>query len=341
MILAGRMPVVLLLVSAAAAAGQEEVELDGIVIHEQVELQLQQIYVTVTDRSGERVRDLPRSAFELEDEGRPQTLVTFESGDLPLTTALLLDASQSTSEGELSVAVAGLRSFVDSMGELDEARALIFSDRLLRASGWFGGKQAAGDRLLASLEIDPADRRTGGSSIFDHVHLGLSVLEGRQGRRVLILLSDGWDLHSVLDGEHLRRAGGRSRAMVYWVRLDPDPPTNLSRRQRLDEASTMELFDVGASRVPIGSWYDRDTTVERYFDLERLVAETGGRVVDAPTVEAIGPALEEILRELRDQYALGYYPDPEMAPGIRRGVKLRLAGSGLTVRARSFYVVRP
>lgn len=321
-------------------ASQQDVDLEGLVIHETVELDLQQVYVTVTDSDGRRVLDLPKSAFRVEDEGRIQELITFESGEIPLTTALLLDASQSMSMDEMTLALTGLSSFVASMNELDEARALVFSDELLAASEWFGPDDR-GEDLLPHLDVDGGAWRVGGSALFDQVQVALSALERRQGRRVLILLSDGWDLHSVLTGEQIRRAGRRSRSMVYWVRLDPDPPQNLRQRRRLTETATTVRFDDRASEVPIGSWRDRDATVDRYFDLEELVTETGGRVVDAAHAGEVDAVLQEILQELRDQYALGYYPDPERPAGTRRKVSLRVDGDDLAVRARSEYVVRP
>lgn len=334
----------LALASPGVAQVENDVDLEDIVIHETVELDLQQIYVTVTDSNNRRVLDLPRDAFRLEDKGRPQKLITFESGDIPLTTAVLLDASQSMSADEMTLALAGLRSFVASMNELDEARALVFSDELLAASEWFGPEDRVQDPL-PQLDIETGSWREGGSAVFDQVHVALSALEGRQGRRVLILLSDGWDLHSVLTGEQIRRAGQRSRSMVYWVRLDPNPPKNLRQRRRLTETATTVRFDDRASKAPVSSWHNRDATIDRYFDLEQLVSTTGGRVVDATHAGEVEAALQEILQELRDQYALGYYPDPELPAGTRRRVKVSLSGKGrgddLSLRARSEYVVRP
>lgn len=339
-----------IVVIGGAAEAQEtgDADLDGLVIHERVELGLRQLYVTVTGRDGERVLGLAENRFRLRDDGVRQEIVTFESGDVPFTAMVLVDASQSMSNEELGVALLGLRAFVRDLRPLDEARGVLFTDSLLRVSPWAAAApernpqvEAGAADLVASLAIDPAAERIGGSALFDHLHLALTALERRQGRRVVILLSDGWDLHSVIDGEAIRRTGARSRSIVYWVRLDPDPPVNLHRRRRLSEASITFDFDLGSAEVPISSWHDRDATIRRYHDLERLVAESGGRVVDAPSASDVEPALASILRELREQYVLGYYPDPERPVGTWREIDLEVEGRGLDLRTRRTYVERP
>jgi hypothetical protein len=77
-------------------------------------------------------------------------------------------------------------------------------------------------------------------------------------------------------------------------------------------------------------------------DLERLVADTGGRVVLLSTLDAAGDAFGEILDEIRGQYVLGYYPPERRGPGSQHRVVVRVsgrvAGRGIDVRARSGYV---
>ncbi len=154
-----------------------------VIVHDQVDLGLRQLYVMVKGRKGERVLGLERDDFTVRDDGQPQTLVTFEAGDIPFTAVLLLDGSGSMRGGRLEIALAGARSFALGMREHDEARVVVYSDRVLEATPWHGPEPAA----LRDVAVEAR----GGSAVLDHLYLGLRMLEQRQGRRVVVLLSDG------------------------------------------------------------------------------------------------------------------------------------------------------
>ena len=141
-------------------------------VDEVVELELQQLYVTVT-RDGEPVQDLDRSDFRVEDGGAKQELVTFERGDAPITAAVLLDASLSMRGEPLASALAGARAFSEGLAELDEASLLLVSDRTLRRTPFAHDPGI----LLGGLDGAVA---AGGSAVNDHLYLALSELERRQ-----------------------------------------------------------------------------------------------------------------------------------------------------------------
>ena len=313
-----------------------------VVVHERVELDLQQLYATVTGRGGRRVLDLGQGDFEIRDEGKPQELVTFARGDIPFTAVLLIDGSRSMVGEPLKASLAGARRFVAAMAAHDEAKLLLYADRILAATPW------AGDAAPLAGALD-ATVATGGTALLDHLFMALTLLEGRQGRRVVVLLSDGYDLQSVLTIDELRTVARRSQAIVYWVRLaasEPEAPRIASMsgprpatiQGSMRSARKIELDHPRA--VPLSIWRDEEELGRIYRGLERTVEESGGRIVSIAGIDGIGAAFAEVLAELREQYALGYYPDPRRNDGSWRKVKVELKRRGLKLRTREGYVDR-
>ena len=207
----------------------------------------------------------------------------------------------------LRVALSGARSFIDAMARLDQASLLLFAGRIVHATPFTGFP-----RVLAS-GLDGVEAG-GGTALCDHLYAALKLLEERQGRRVVILLTDGVDTTSVLAMEDVLWAAQRSQALIYWLRL---PLTARSG---------------GFS----SAWRDARGHRRQLEGLEEVVRRSGGRTVPLRAVEDAARAFTDILRELRGQYVLGYYPEPRRGDGRWRRVRVR-AGGGLEVRAREGY----
>lgn len=281
----------------------------AIEVHEEVDLNLQQLYVTVT-RGGERVPGLAAEDFQILDEGKRQTLVTFEGGDVPLTAVLMIDSSLSMEGEALRAALGGARTFVESMREFDEAKVLVFSDRLL-ASTPFTGDPAAVSAVMDTVEA------TGGTAVNDHLFLALEELDQRTGRQVVVLLSDGIDVESVLSMQDVAWKAGRMQSLIYWIR-----PSNATD---LDNAYVSVWRDVAAYRQEL------DT-------LQRIVRGSGGSIREIAAYDEAAQAFRDILDELREQYVLGYYPATDRDDGSWHEVRIRLRQSGLGVRSRDGYI---
>lgn len=289
-------------------------------VDEEVKVSLQQLYVTVT-RDGERVQGLQPEDFEIRDEGRRQELVTFARGDIPFTAVVLLDSSVSMRGRKLRAAIRGARAFFDGMRALDEAKLLVFSDRVLLSSPF----TTVPEVLSAGLSSVEA---RGGSAVADHLYLALQQIEARQGRRVVVLLSDGVDSHSVLDMEAVVERARRSQALVYWLRLP-------YRRGGAGGG------DAGEGRLPVlrGFWRSPEG-YQRQFDLlGRVVEESAGRTAVLVGPEDIEPAFRGILQELREQYVLGYYPEAPRRDGSWRRVEVKVGSRGrYQVRCQAGYL---
>ncbi len=278
------------------------------------EVDLRQLYVSVT-RDNERVLDLGRDAFELTDEGDRQELVTFARGDIPFTAVLLIDASGSMAGEKIKSAVAGAAVFVHGMRDLDQAQVMVFSDQLLSSTPITGAKAL----LTAGLSSTEA---RGGTALLDHLFVALKLLEQRQGRRVLVLLSDGVDTHSVLPNEHIFEAARKSNVLIYWIRFARD-----SNDPEADERLNLS-----------SAWKSPEQYREQRDTLTEAVNQSGGRIFSVASPSEIQPVFSRIMEELRDQYVLGYYPDNKRKDGRWHRVKVMVAAADVDVRAPRGYV---
>lgn len=299
---------------ASGAQGEMSLETPAIEVDEVMEVPLQQLYVTVT-RGAERVTGLPRDSFRVVDGGDVQQLVTFEGGDAPLTAVLLVDSSESMRGERLQAAIRGAQAFTAGMKELDEAMAILFADRLLRATPFTDDP----DELRSSLEGVEAG---GGTALTDHLYAAFKILDGRQGRRVVVVLSDGFDVYSTLRMKDVLWKAQRSQAIVYWIQLK-------------DQSAAAAGSQPG---LYVSSWRDAGANREEYETLRRLVLETGGRIQEIERIGELEWAFQSLLAELRDQYVLGYYPTGLRRDGSWRQVQVRVRGVGNSARVREGYV---
>ncbi len=285
-------------------------------VDDQLKLTLQQVYVTVGG-SGGRVLDLERDDFRVVEEGKDQKIVTFERGDVPLTSVLLLDCSLSMTGEPLQAALEGASMFLEGMTDLDETMLMLYSDQLLRASDFNGDPSTLKETLS---EVDAS----GGTAINDHLYLALKKLDARQGRSVVVLFSDGTDVHSVLEMAEVAQKVRRSQAMIYWIYLRLRPGESVDK-------------------VPsyMATWRDMESSQNEFRKLREAVNESGGRVQVVDHLEELDDAFVGIMSELREQYVIGYYPTDQSKDGSWREVKVRVKRSGAKVQAREGYTAYP
>ena len=244
----------------------------------EVLVELRQLYVRV-EREGRPVLDLDRGDFTVlgrrhraADHGLRARRRAVQSPPCWSTPAPACAASGWPPRSK------GARTFAAGMQRLDEAKLLLFSDRLLLETPFTN---------LAPILALPLERTTadGGSAVYDTLYLALKRLEARPGRRVLVLLSDGVDVESALPIERVQWAARRSQAVLYWLRL----------HRPEDDVAPDQVHRLSAWRDAAG--HRRGPEL-----LEQTVIESGGRVEVLAQVEEVGPALERLLAELRDQY---------------------------------------
>ena len=297
---------------ATAADGQKSSSLlvsPAIQVDEEVQAELRQLYVTVT-QNDKRVLSLEQEDFRVHDNRLWQRIVTFGRGDVRLTATLLVDSSTSMKGRRLRYALRGAETFLKGLKPVDDASMILFSDHLVKATPFSNNV----DELMSRLSGTEAE---GGTALNDHLYVALKKLENRQGRRVVIILSDGIDSHSVLRMSDVQWIAQRSRALIYWIRIHPggsDPTQRLS------------------------AWKNPEIYKEEYRLLTRTVEGSGGRIVDLKQLKDAQSAFQEILDELREQYVLGYYPSISNKDGSFHRVEVKIDRPDMKVRTLKGYV---
>lgn len=295
----------------SGAMASDTVATNPIRIDEQMDVNLRQLYVTVT-RSGSdgRVLSLEQGDFRIFDNGKEQQVADFGKGEVPITAVLLLDTSESMQGERLDAARRGASTFLAGMRPDDEAMMLLFSDRMLRATP-FTADRASLEQALAETEA------SGGTAVNDFLYTSLKLLDNRIGRRAIVLLSDGFDVHSVLPIDEVLWKARTSQSIIYWIQLDED-----QKETSFNSA-----------------WRDHKGNDHEYQTLKKTVEESGGRILSIQRIGELDHAFASIMREMREQYVIGYYPTDAKRDGRWHEIKVNVVGrQGVKVRVREGYV---
>jgi VWFA-related protein len=223
---------------------------------------------------------------------------------------LLLDASASMHGGRLQTAVQAVNAFARAMLPVDEAKLLLFADHVLLETPFTN----APSFLTLGL---PTVEAGGGTALNDALYLALARLEPRSGRKVVLILSDGVDVESVLSMATVRAHARRGGVILYWLRLGES------------EA------DMGLQAFT--PWRDSDAHRRERRLLNESVVESGGRILDVGRIEQAQGALAAVLQELREQYVLGYYPSSTRGSGTWHDLRVEVAGGAAQVRTQRGY----
>jgi Ca-activated chloride channel family protein len=284
--------------------GRASVETRQYQVTDSVELVLRQLFVTV-QKSGRPLRGLTEEDFELVEDGARREIVTFGNGDEPLSAAVLLDLSGSMSGVRCELALAAAGAFLSRLGDADRAMLLAFSDRTLAVTPFRSSRD--------DLSAHPCPSPHASSTVLnDHLYAGLRLLDEESARRVVILITDGADVSSVLDMSDVLWKVEQSTATIYWIRVR-------------DEGTTFG-----------SAWRGVEDNRRQQELLERAVEVSGGTIVRLDDTSPIASAFDEILDDLRSQYVLGYYSDQGASgsPGKMRVFVDRLL---VDVRLRETY----
>lgn len=257
------------------------------------------LFATVTDASNRLVPDLSQDEFTVLDNGTPQPLTIFRQQSEPITVVVMLDTSGSMT-GAIDLLKAAAAEFVARLLPDDRAAVGAFNDKVELSA------QFSSDRDGLAAEVKDLDFGNG-TRLHDALAEALDMLRGQQGRRVVLVFTDGDDTSSRIGrGTVLERAKS-DEVMVYAIGLQS------------------EYFD-GSRRVrtkPDGS-------------LRKLADETGGGYFELKDTEALGPTFTRVAQELHSQYVLGF--EPQQADGKVHTLSVKASRPGLTVRARKSYV---
>ena len=261
-------PVLLALTPLAAAAQETTLHMN---------VKLVSVFVNVTDQYGAIVGGLTRNDFALFEDGRPQKIAIFEKqSELPLNLVLAIDTSGSVQKDMGEEARAGRLFARNILRPQDQMSVYQFATYLHQLTPFTNNLRVI-DRGLDDLHGG------GGTVLYDAIYTGSESLGQKQGRKVLVVISDGDDIADDATYPQALEAALRNEVMIY------------------------SLID-----VPIEASAGRDIGGEHA--LITLAEQTGGKYfyVDQGGLDV---AFKRVGDDLRTQYLLGYYPQHQL-PGV-------------------------
>ena len=259
------------------------------------------VYVTVTDAEKRLVPDLVLEDFEILDNAKPQKINVFENKPTPITVTVMIDTSGSMT-ASLGLVKDGAEQFLLRLLPEDKAQVGEFSDKIKFHPGNFISDR---DRLVYLLknELDFGYP----TRLYDAVDESLERLEPTDGRKVVLVFTDGDDTASKVGlGKVMDRARAKD-IMVYAIGLEN------------------EFFN-GQQRVR--SSPDKG--------LKKLAEDTGGGFFLLKKTTDLGDAFTRVAQELHSQYVLGF--SPEALDGKIHKLDVRVKKAGMNARARKTYV---
>jgi Ca-activated chloride channel family protein len=241
-----------------------------------VEVKLVNIFVNVTDQNGSIVGGLTRDDFAVFEDGRPQEISIFErQSERPLNIALAIDTSGSVHK-DMSEESGAAKRFVHAILRPQDQMSVLQFATTVRVLTPFTNKVSAIDRSLDRLQPDWS------SAVYDAICQGSTMLGDKEGRKVLVIVSDGDDTAKNSTYAQALEAALRNEVMIY------------------------SLID-----VPIEASAGRDTGGEHA--LITLAEQTGGKHFYV-SEGGLDKAFARVSDDLRTQYLIGYYPHHQV-PG--------------------------
>ena len=267
-----------------------------------IDTRLVNLWVNVTDKTGSIVGGLTKADFKIAEDNRPQDIAIFErQSEQPLAIVLAIDTSASTYKDRALEQDAGKR-FVNAIVRPQDQMSVIEFATAVRVLVDFTNKPDRLNRGLSGLKSGEA------TALYEAIYLGSQELAKKQGRKVLVLVSDGGDTVKSTTYDQALEQALRGEVMIYSI-ID----------------------------VPIESSAGRDLGGEHA--LITLAEQTGGKSFYASS-GGLDKAFAQVSDDLRTQYLIGYYPHNQ-APGLqfhRVSVTIpRAASDSFNIRYRAGY----
>jgi Ca-activated chloride channel family protein len=176
---------------------------------EKVDVDAVQVTVTVTDDNGEFVAGLPRSAFHVYEDGRPQTISHFTSEDVPLELVVAVDISGSMAPS-MPKLKAAVKEFLAAVPSKNQVTLLGFNDSVFALA-----RKATdpGERLRAVDRLAP----WGATALYDVILRGVDMLGRQVGRKAVVVFSDGEDQGSHVALDDVVRRLESSDVTLYMI----------------------------------------------------------------------------------------------------------------------------
>ncbi|HET8923574.1 MAG TPA: VWA domain-containing protein [Candidatus Acidoferrum sp.] len=258
--------------------------------------------VKVTDARGKFVTGLKAENFKIYEDGRPQDVTLFKEEDTPVTVGLIVDHSRSMGP-KLPGVITAVTAFAHSSNPGDEMFVVDFNENV--SGELLGGKPFTSDAAELEKAVSAVSAR-GQTALYDAVIEGLTHVElGHQDKKALVIVSDGGDNASHSKFSEMLALAQRSHVVIYSIGL-------------IDESGEEETPKI----------------------LERLSKATGGITFFARRNDDVAEISQQIARDLREQYTLGYKPTEKNGRDSFRKIAVEVSAPGrgkIHVRTRPGY----
>ena len=260
------------------------------------------VYATVVDASGRLVPGLEQADFSILDNGKPADVSLFSNESQPFTAVVMLDTSASMT-ANLKLLNRAAEQFLLRLLPVDRAQVGAFNDKI-QLSGTFTNNR---DELIGALN----DLYFGNPTrLNDGIAAGLDALQGVDGRRVVLVFTDGEDTSSRLGFKTVLERARDEEVMVYSIGLESE------------YFNGMRIVKTRPSR-----------------DLRKISDETGGGYFELLKSVDLAPTFSRVAQELRSQYLIGFAP--VALDGKVHKLDVKVTRPGMTVRARRSYLAAP
>ena len=256
--------------------------------------------VTVQDRTGHLVTNLPQSAFQVLENGAPQTIKIFKREDVEISLGMIIDNSGSMRDKRKQVATASLDLVKDSNPH-DEVFIVNFNDEA------FLDQDFTGDTTKMEQALGKIDSR-GGTAMRDAIRMSIDHLKAhaKKDKKVLLVVTDGNDNASIISLENLVKESQNSGVLIYAIGL-------LTEEERSEAKKAKRALDM-------------------------LTEATGGEAFYPKGLDEVDKIAHQVAHDLRNQYSIAYSPSNQSLDGSYRQIKVMVNGPNKPVaRTRSGY----
>jgi Ca-activated chloride channel family protein len=263
------------------------------------------LFATVTDSSGRLIPQLAKEDFEILDNNKPQTVTLFVNDIQFIKVVVLLDESGSM-VNNLGRVKDGAEQFLLRLLPQDRARIGSFEDKITLSPEFTNDRDALIRFLQDKLQYG------NGTRLWDAVDAGMSELSGLEGRRVVLVFTDGGD--------------------------DPGPGKHVKYDTvlRRAEAEGYMVYAIGFHSKCRCGYNGRMIETDPDPSLKKIAAESGGGYFELKEGQDLSSTFTRVAQELHSQYVIGF--TPESKDGKLHALQVRVRQPGMTARTRKSYI---
>lgn len=281
-----------------------------------------QVFLSVTARSyeGGFFKGLTKDDLAVYEDGVRQQIVNFTQEAVPISVVLLIDASGSTRDIQASIRRAAM-SFAKTLGKEDRLAIIQFNHEPRLILDWTNDLE----RVQLALERIYAKERT---FLYDALYVTFDdLLRDVEGKKAVILLTDGVDTGSTMSESEVLDLAVRSEAIVYVA----------SKLKEYWAGAFSIRNDYYRRGLPVPAVFTDSYILDAKRSLDRFADRTGGRVLEAEAFSNLTEVYSSVAEELRNQYYISYIPSNRAQDGSWREIEVRPLKSGVTLKTRAGY----